>query len=73
MVDAVNKTLKEMYDDGTIAKLCEKWGVPVEERRISVEEIVEAGIRYVKEKKIPPASGSSAADGTTIFSRSPAF
>ena len=26
MVDAVNKTLKEMYDDGTIAKLCEKWG-----------------------------------------------
>lgn len=39
----------------------------------SVEEIVEAGIRYVKEKKIPPASGSSAADGTTIFSRSPAF
>ena len=26
MVDAVNKTLKEMYDDGTIAQLCEKWG-----------------------------------------------
>ena len=26
MVDAVNKPLKEMYDDGTIAKLCEKWG-----------------------------------------------
>ncbi|MCI2242802.1 amino acid ABC transporter substrate-binding protein [Adlercreutzia faecimuris] len=26
MVDAVNKTLKEMYDDGTIAELCEKWG-----------------------------------------------
>lgn len=26
MIDAVNKTLKEMYDDGTIAKLCEKWG-----------------------------------------------
>lgn len=26
MVDAVNKTLKEMYDDGTIEKLCEKWG-----------------------------------------------
>ena len=26
MVDAVNKTLKEMYDDGTIAQLCEMWG-----------------------------------------------
>ncbi|WP_302963578.1 transporter substrate-binding domain-containing protein [uncultured Adlercreutzia sp.] len=26
MIDAVNKTLKEMYDDGTIEKLCEKWG-----------------------------------------------
>ncbi len=26
MVDAVNKTLKEMYDDGTIEELCEKWG-----------------------------------------------
>ena len=26
LVDAVNKTLKEMYDDGTIAELCEKWG-----------------------------------------------
>lgn len=26
MVDAVNKTLKEMYDDGTVEKLCEKWG-----------------------------------------------
>ncbi|MEC4175285.1 transporter substrate-binding domain-containing protein [Adlercreutzia sp. R21] len=26
MIDAVNKTLKEMYDDGTIAELCEKWG-----------------------------------------------
>ena len=26
MSTRVNKTLKEMYDDGTIAKLCEKWG-----------------------------------------------
>ena len=26
MLDAVNKTLKEMYDDGTVAELCEKWG-----------------------------------------------
>ncbi len=26
MADAVSKTLKEMYDDGTIAQLCEKWG-----------------------------------------------
>ena len=26
MVEAVNKTLKEMYDDGTIKELCEKWG-----------------------------------------------
>lgn len=26
MIDAVNKTLKEMYDDGTVEKLCEKWG-----------------------------------------------
>ena len=26
MIDAVHKTLKEMYDDGTIAKRCEKWG-----------------------------------------------
>lgn len=26
MIDAVNKTLKEMYDDGTVAQLCEKWG-----------------------------------------------
>ncbi len=24
--EAVNKTLKEMYDDGTIEQLCEKWG-----------------------------------------------
>ncbi len=26
MAEAVNKTLKEMYDDGTIKQLCEKWG-----------------------------------------------
>ncbi|MCI8425498.1 MAG: transporter substrate-binding domain-containing protein [Adlercreutzia sp.] len=26
MIEAVNKTLKEMYDDGTIKQLCEKWG-----------------------------------------------
>lgn len=26
MAEAVSKTLKEMYDDGTIAQLCEKWG-----------------------------------------------
>lgn len=26
MLEAVNKTLKEMYDDGTIKQLCEKWG-----------------------------------------------
>ena len=24
--NSISYTLKEMYDDGTIAKLCEKWG-----------------------------------------------
>ena len=54
-------------------ELCEKWGVPVEERRISVEEIVEAGIRYVKEKKIPAGQWVIGCGWNHYFSRSPAF